>query len=49
MQPAEVSALSTVERAAQGGLTAPEMLALALVALLVLVGLGSMMVNLAIV
>jgi hypothetical protein len=48
-QPAEANTLSTEESAAQGGFTAPEVLALALLALLALVGLGSIMLILAIV
>lgn len=46
VQPDEAS---TLESAVQEGLTAPEVLALALLALLVLVGLGSMMLILAII
>jgi hypothetical protein len=50
VQPAEANTVSTVESAVQQeGLTAPEVLALALLALLVLVGLGSMMLVLAII
>ena len=40
---------SRVEAAAREGLTVPEVLALALVALLALIGLGSMMLVLAII
>jgi len=40
---------SRVEGAARKGLTAPEVLALALVALLALIGLGSMLLVLAII
>jgi hypothetical protein len=50
VQPTEASTVSTVESAVQQeGLTAPEVLALALLALLVLVGLGSMMLVLGII
>jgi hypothetical protein len=50
VQPAEASTISTVESAVQQeGLTAPEVLALALLVLLVLVALGSMMLVLAII
>ena len=48
-QPAEANTLSTVESVAQGGFSAPEVLALALLALLALVGLGSIMLILAII
>ena len=48
--PADVDAVgSRVEGAAREDLTAPEVLALALVALLALIGLGSMMLVLAII
>jgi hypothetical protein len=48
--PADLDAVgSRVEAAAREGLTAPEVLDLALVALLALIGLGSMMLVLAII
>jgi hypothetical protein len=48
--PADLDAVgSRVEGAAREGLTAPEVLALALVALLALIGLGSMLLVLAII
>jgi hypothetical protein len=50
VRPPEVDAVgSRVEGAAREGLTAPEVLTLALVALVALVGLGSMMLVLAII
>ncbi len=50
VQPAEASTVSTVQSAVRReGLTVPEVLALALVVLLVLVALGSMMLVLAII
>jgi hypothetical protein len=50
VRPLDVDAVgSRVEGAVREGLTAPEVLALALVALLALIGLGSMMLVLAII